>query len=389
MSYLTQLNLQNFRCYDQVRLGDIVPSLIVFCGPNGAGKTNILEAVSLLTPGRGLRGVKASDMQRHGGQTPWGVSAQVDIGGGDVKLGTGLNPTTGRRMVRINGADAKSQNALSDYLSCLWLTPQMDRLFLEGASGRRKFLDRLIFTFDSGHLGRVTRFENAMRQRSKLLQEGETDLVWLGSLESQMAETGVSIAAARLDFVERLQNSCDCADDCADVTEDVFFPKASVHARGTIEELLQNSPAVEVEKLYAYQLVQSRQRDALVGGASTGPHKSDMHVVYTAKNMEAAQCSTGEQKALLIGLVLAHGHLMMAERGAPPVLLLDEIAAHLDEDRREALFARLISMGGQVWMTGTDLVLFESVQGKAQFFEVENAKIIPVLEHQEELKNQA
>ena len=324
-------------------------------------------------------------MQRHGALNSWGVSAQIDIDGGDVKLGTGLNPTTGRRMVRINGVDAKSQNALSDYLSCLWLTPQMDRLFIEGASSRRKFLDRLIFTFDAGHSGRVTRFENAMRQRSKLLQEGEADLVWLNSLESQMAETGVSIAAARLDFVERLQNSC----DCADASEDMFFPKASVQARGTIEELLQNSPAVEVEKLYAYQLEQSRARDALVGGASTGPHKSDMHVVYTTKNMEAAQCSTGEQKALLIGLVLAHGRLMMAERGAPPVLLLDEIAAHLDEDRREALFARLMAIGGQVWMSGTDAVLFESIADKAQFFEVGNAKISPVLEHQEKLQNQA
>ena len=248
----------------------------------------------------------------------------------------------------------------------------MDRLFLDGASGRRRFLDRLIFTFDAGHSGRVTRYENAMRQRSRLLQEGNADPSWIASLESQMAETGVAIAAAREDFVGKIQNSC----DHADTDEENFFPKAKLQARGTIEELLQNSPAVEVEKLFTYQLEQSRERDALVGGASTGPHKGDLHVTYAAKNIEASQCSTGEQKALLIGIVLAHSRLMTAERGAPPVLLLDEIAAHLDEDRRAALFERLEKLGGQVWMTGTDPILFDSIANKARFFTVESAQII-------------
>ena len=360
-------------------MSDIQSGLIVLCGPNGAGKTNILEAISLLTVGRGLRSAKATDMQRHDGNYSWGVSAQVDIDGGDVKLGTGLNADTGRRMVRINGIDAKSQAALSDYLACLWLTPQMDRLFIDGASARRKFLDRLIFTFDAGHSGRVTRYENAMRQRSKLLQEGQgeatsADPVWIKSLEAQMAETGVAIAAARLDFTDRLQQSCDKVED----QEENFFPRATLQARGTIEELLQNAPAVEVEKLYAYQLERARPRDAIVGGASTGPHKSDLHVLYSAKKMEAAQCSTGEQKALLIGLVLAHSRLMAAERGVPPVLLLDEIVAHLDETRRAALFERLINLGGQVWMTGTDPVLFDAITDQAQFFTIENARILPV-----------
>lgn len=372
MSYLTQLNLQNFRCYEGARIQNIESGLIVLCGPNGAGKTNILEGVSLLTAGRGLRGVGAHEMQRHDSRQSWGVSAKVMTGGGEVALGTGLNPQTGRRIVRINGVDAKSQTALSDYIGCLWLTPQMDRLFLDGAMGRRKFLDRLIFTFDPGHSGRVTRYENAMRQRSKLLQDEErAEPIWLNSLEAQMAETGVAIAAARLDFVGRLQNSCNRADS----TEENYFPKASLAAKGTIEELLQNTPAVEVEKLFSYQLQQSRPRDALVGGASTGPHKSDLSVNYKAKNIAAAQCSTGEQKALLIGITLAHSRLMAAERGAPPVLLLDEIAAHLDEDRRQALFERLQNLGGQVWMTGTDPILFRSIVGKAQFFDVELAQI--------------
>ena len=378
MSFLTQLNLQNYRCYEHVRLNDSRHGLIVLCGANGAGKTNILEAISMLSPGRGVRGVKASDMQRHGAPAPWGVSAQINHDGVDVKLGTALNPDTGRRVVRINGADAKSQNALSDYISCLWLTPQMDRLFIEGASGRRKFLDRLIFTFDAGHSGRVTRFDNAMRQRSKLLQEGsskngphrkEPDALWLKTLETQMAETALAISAARLDFIERLQKACEQSDG-------KFFPRAKLGLTGTIEELLQSTPALEVERLYLYQLEQSRPRDAIVGGATTGPHKSDLDVSYIEKNMEAAQCSTGEQKALLIGLVLAHGRLMLAEKGTLPVLLLDEVAAHLDEDRREALFEILISMGGQVWMTGTDPVLFKSIENKAQFFTIEDATIL-------------
>ena len=371
MSYLTQITLQNFRCYEQVRLEPLDSGLIVLCGPNGAGKTNILEAVSILTPGRGIRGVKALDMQRYDSPQAWGISAKVMTGGGDVTLGTGINPENERRMVRINGVTAKSQIALSDYLACLWLTPQMDRLFIDGASERRRFLDRMIFAFDPGHSGRVTRYENAMRQRSKLLQEEKQEASWLTGLEAQMAETGIAIAAARLDFIGRLQDSCAQADS----EEENYFPKARLVAKGTIEELLQKSPAVEVEKLFAYQLEQSRNRDSQTGGAATGPHKSDMDVVYATKNMPAAHCSTGEQKALLIGLVLAHGRMMAAERGAPPVLLLDEIAAHLDEKRRIALFERLQKLGGQVWMTGTDPVLFDSINQKAQFFDVESAQI--------------
>jgi DNA replication and repair protein RecF len=379
MSFLTQLTLQNFRCYEQIRLSDIDAGLIVLCGPNGAGKTNILEAVSLLTAGRGIRGVSAIDMQRHNAPQSWGISGRIDTGGSEVTLGTALNADTKRRMVRINGVDAKSQNALLDYMACLWLTPQMDRLFIEAASGRRKFLDRLIFTFDSGHSGRVTRYENALRQRSKILQDDNPDASWLDGLEAQMAETGVAIAAARRDFTERLQNFCvkmnEAENSINNAKEDQYFPKAILTAKGTLEELLGHSPAVEVEKIFAHQLVQSRRRDALVGGATTGPHKSDLDVFYKTKNMPAAQCSTGEQKALLISIVLSHSRMMAAERGAPPVLLLDEIAAHLDEERRAALFDHLESLGGQVWMTGTDTMLFEKIQQKAQFFDVNNAQI--------------
>lgn len=371
MSYLTQLTLQNFRCYKSIRLENLDSGLIVLCGPNGAGKTNILEAVSILSPGRGIRSAKAMDMQSHHHGAPWGVSSIISVDQGDVTIGTGLNPENDRRTIRINGVTAKNQTALSDYLACLWLTPQMDRLFLDGASARRRFLDRLIFTFDAGHSGRVTRYENAMRQRSKLLQEEQAELSWLNSLEAQMAETGIAIAAARLDFASRLQNVCDKTDS----TEESYFPRVKMRVSGTIEELLQNSPAVEVEKMFTYQLEQSRPKDAIVGGAATGPHKSDLAVQYASKNMAADQCSTGEQKALLISIVLAHSRLMMAERGAPPILLLDEVAAHLDEDRRYALFERLQNLGGQVWMSGTDPVLFDSIKNSAQFFAIENAQI--------------
>lgn len=371
MSFLKQLQLFHFRCYESARLDGLPSGLIVLTGPNGAGKTNILEAVSLLTPGRGLRGASMDEIQRRDSPHPWAISCIAETGGAEVQLGTGLDPATGRRIVRINSALAKSQMALSDYLSCIWLTPQMDRLFIDGSGGRRRFLDKLVFTFDPGHAGRVTRYENAMSQRSKLLREGRADPGWLAGLEQQMAETGIAIAAARMDFAQRLQRGI----DAVEAEEEKFFPKARIKTIGTIETLLENSPAVEVEQMFTYQLAESRQRDSETGGASTGPHKSDLAVIFAAKNMPADQCSTGEQKALLIGLVLSHARLMRAETGAAPILLLDEIAAHLDEARRAALFDRLGHIGGQVFMTGTDQNLFEAAYETARFFTVESAQI--------------
>ncbi len=371
MSYIQNLQLHNFRCYDSARLEEIAPGLIVLTGPNGAGKTNILEAVSLLTPGRGLRAAANEDVQKKDAPKAWAIASTVETGGAEVQIGTGLEPGGTKRAVKINGAVAKTQMALSDYLSCIWLTPQMDRLFIDSSGGRRRFFDKLIFAFDAGHAGRVTRYENAMAQRSKLLREGQGDPSWLKSLESQMAETGVSIAAARLDFIVRLQRACDKAHE----NEESFFPKATLHLSGTIEELLGQSPALEVEEMFAYQLDQSRVRDAETGGAVTGPHKGDLMVRYKAKDMPADQCSTGEQKALLIGIILAHARLLQAEKGMPPILLLDEVAAHLDENRRAALFDLLIDLGGQVWMTGTDESLFSAAQKRAQFWGVNRGEI--------------
>ncbi|MEM8833288.1 MAG: DNA replication/repair protein RecF [Pseudomonadota bacterium] len=372
MSFLKKLSLQNFRCYDNALLEGLPSGLIVLQGVNGAGKTNILEAVSLLTAGRGLRSAKATDIQRNQSQNPWVISAIVETEGGDIPLGTGLNPENNRRQIRINGVTAKSQAALSDYLAVLWLTPQMDRLFLEGSSGRRRFLDRMIFAFDSSHSGRVTRYENAMRQRSKLLQEDQQQESWLDSLEAQMAETALAITAARVDFLEKLNASF--IDD-ANVT--AYFPKASIALTGTLENDLHHKPALEVEESFKNTLKQVRPHDARVGGAKEGPHKTDLGVTYLTKEMPAAHCSTGEQKALLISIVLAHSQLMRVDTGMPPVLLLDEIAAHLDEARRAALFEQLQGLGGQVWMTGTDPVLFDSIAQKAQFFTIDSAQILP------------
>lgn len=371
MSFVTELQLTGFRCYESARLDAMAAGPVVLYGPNGAGKTNVLEAVSLLSPGRGLRGAKIAEIQnRKCENAPWSISARVETLYGETRIGTGRDPAKDARLVRINGEAARGQNMLAEYLSCVWLTPQMDGLFIDAAGSRRRFLDRLVFAFDPSHSGRVTRYENAMRQRSRLLQEGangsRADPVWLTGLEETMAETGVAIAAARLDFTLRLQQACGEGD--AGKT----FPLARLRATGTVEELLTNTPALEVEALFKYQLKASRGQDAVSGGAATGPHKGDLAVTYAAKDMPADQCSTGEQKALLIGIVLAHSRLIKAEKGAPPILLLDEVAAHLDDHRRAVLHEILLALGGQVWLTGTDKNLFTDLAAKGTFFSIEN-----------------
>ncbi len=368
MAVCSSLKLSNFRSYDEARIETCRKGLVVLTGENGAGKTNVLEALSLLSPGKGLRGARVMEIQSQKGSTPWAVSATIENRYGPLQIGTGLEGASEKRIVRINGENARGQNALAEHLACVWLTPQMDRLFIDSSRERRKFLDRLVFTFDPGHSGRVTRYENAMAQRSKLLREQKHEPAWLDSLESQMAESGVAIAAARLDFTARLQSAC-----LQESHE--HFPLARLKAAGTLEQLLGNAPALEVEQLFQYQLKESRGVDMLTGGAATGPHKSDLQVWMHEKNMPADQCSTGEQKALLIGLILAHARLIAAERGAPPLILLDEVAAHLDEGRRAALFDVLSDLGGQVWLTGTEESLFSAITGRAQFFRVAAGRI--------------
>ena len=376
MAYIQAIQLGNFRNYPAAELSDLGGHPVILCGPNGAGKTNVLEAVSFLSPGRGLRTAKISEVQNRDAMTaPWSVSALIESSYGPVRIGTGRDGLEEKRIIRINGESARGgQAAMTEYLAVIWLTPQMDRLFVDAASGRRKFLDRMVFAFDPGHSGRTTRYENAMRQRSRLLQVGNADPAWLDGLEATMAETGVAIAAARQDFIRRLQQAVDRTP--SDIQ--AHFPRAVLGLRGTVEELVRRVPALEVEEMLRYQLRASRGQDSTSGGAATGPHKSDLLVQYDAKQMPADQCSTGEQKALLVGMVLAHARMIGAERGAPPVLLMDEVAAHLDEARRAMLYRILLDLKVQVFMTGTDLALFAPLRQDGHFLSVASGQITSI-----------
>ncbi len=370
---VARLSLTDFRSYAQLRI-DAGPGLVVLTGENGAGKTNVLEAVSLLSPGRGLRGARLDEMARQGGDGGFAVAAQLSPSPSGEGLGWGMSsepvadgalPSTGptpnpspsaeglvsigtgtlpsapeRRQVRINGASA-SANALSEWLSVLWLTPAMDRLFAEAASGRRRFLDRLVLALDPAHAGHSARYEAAMRARNKLLGEESPDRDWLTALEARMAEHGAAIGVARAAAVAALAERLGTAPEGP-------FARAliALESGGDADAALLSS---------------NRSRDAAAGRALAGPHRADLLVTHFAKGQPAALCSTGEQKALLIGLILAHADLVAERAGRRPILLLDEIAAHLDPLRRGALFERLGEAGGQVWMTGTEASLFSEI----------------------------
>jgi DNA replication and repair protein RecF len=346
---VSRLTLTDFRSYSSAAI-EAGPGFVLLFGENGAGKTNLLEAVSMLTPGRGLRGAALSEMARRGGSNAWAVAAKLR----DVDLGTGtLPPAPERRQVRINGAPA-SVNSLGEWLSILWLTPAMDRLFSGSTGERRRFLDRLVLALEPGHAHHAARYDAAMRARNKLLSEERWDEAWLASLEDAMAEHGAAIAEARARTVVALDGRL------ADAPDDEFA-RASIALEGWDGGDL------------AASLAANRSRDAGAGRATEGPHRQDLAVIHRAKRMPAAQSSTGEQKALLLGLVLAHAELVAERRGEPPILLLDEVAAHLDPRRRAALFARLQGRG-QVWMTATEASLFDGV-GEASRFLVEPGKV--------------
>ena len=346
---VTRLALTDFRSYASAL---ITPGagFVLLSGDNGAGKTNLLEAVSLLAPGRGLRGAALPEMARIGGGGGFSVAARL----AETELGTGtLAPTPERRLLRVNGAPA-SVNALGEWLAVLWLTPAMDRLFAGSAGERRRFLDRLVLALEPGHAHHSARYEAAMRARNKLLGEERSDLAWLGSLEAAMAEHGAAIAEARARTVagldERLAQAP--ADD---------FAGAAIALEGWAGGEL------------ATALSANRARDAAAARATEGPHRQDLIVLHRSKKLPAARCSTGEQKALLLGIVLAHAELVGDRRGEPPLLLLDEVAAHLDPRRRAALFARLEGRG-QVWMTATERALFDGI-GEATHFAVADGRI--------------
>lgn len=354
---VTRLRLTNFRSYASGELA-VSGAPVVLAGPNGAGKTNVLDAISLLSPGRGLRGSKLAEHTRKGpavGDTLWAVAATVARGDTEYDIGTGMVGGSAGRQVRLNGAPAQSSADLGDVVQLIWLTPAMDRLFIESAGGRRRFLDRLVLGFDAGHARAATRYETAMRERARLLKYGPRDPAWLDALENEMAEAGVLITQTRAATVERLSGALQERGEAG------AFPAASL----ALSDELHLSSAQALRDM----LATSRMRDAEAGRTLVGPHTTDLLVRHTAKRAEARDCSTGEQKALLISIILADAReLSRAREGLAPILLLDEIAAHLDAVRRAALFEEVHALGAQAWMTGTDLSLFDGA--KAEIFEV-------------------
>lgn len=356
---IDRLRLTDFRSYAHADIA-AGPGAVVLTGDNGAGKTNLLEAISLLAPGRGLRRAGLPEMARTGGGGGFAIAATLGCGAdAPVEIGTGTQgEAPGRRLVRVNGAGAAA-NALSEWLSVLWLTPAMDRLFMDSAGGRRRFLDRLTLALVPQHAGHTQRYDAAMQSRNRLLGgERAPDPDWLASLEKQMAEHGAAVDAARRMAIAALGEEIAASDTGP-------FPKGAL----TLEGETWDADAM------AAALAASHRADAAAGRTTVGPHRSDLAVTHLAKDQPAARASTGEQKALLLGLVLAHARVVAARTGRRPVLLLDEVAAHLDETRRAALFAMLEADAMQVWMTGTDVSLFRAIGPQATYIDVSNGRL--------------
>jgi DNA replication and repair protein RecF len=369
-----RLTLTNFRSYRlaQVEVGS---GPIVLVGPNGAGKTNCIEAISFFTPGRGLRRATPQDVAFSEGDGSWAVSAQIEGAGGLATLGTGIDSPIGEdgiltRKNRIDREPVSSAAAFSDHLRVMWLVPAMDGLFDGPASERRRFLDRLVLAVDAGHSSRVAALERALRSRNRLLEEPRPDAHWLDAIEHETAELAVAVSALRVETVARLQAAINVRK-----APGSHFPAAELAVEGWMEKLVALHPAVEIEDRYRAVLRENRARDAAAGRTLEGPHLSDLAVRYAGKDIPAVDASTGEQKALLIGLVLAHAGLLTEMTGFTPVLLLDEVVAHLDPTRRAALHCEIERLGAQVWMTGADAAAFSEAPATAQIFEVTPGQI--------------
>lgn len=360
------IGLEAFRNYSRLDLRlDQAP--VVLWGENGAGKTNLLEAVSLLAPGRGLRRAKVAEMDREGAG-PWRIAATLSTGDGPTEIVTGRDPARDRRTVQLDGKSAGGSAALSALGGILWLTPAQDRLFLEGPSARRRFLDRLILSQDPGHAGRVALYERTLRDRAVLLQQGRADPLWLDVLETRLAANGVAVAAARRALVRAIN-------DALAVGAVSAFPAPRLGLSGDLEDWLETAPAALVEERAAKALQEARPRDAHAGGASVGPHLSDLLCRDSANDEPAERCSTGRQKALLVRLLLTTCRLQADYGEVTPILLLDEIGAHLDARRRDALAEALLDTGAQAWLTGTERGLFSALEGKARFLHIQDARV--------------
>jgi DNA replication and repair protein RecF len=374
---LTLTHFRNYRAASLQTRGDMV----VLVGPNGAGKTNCIEAISFLSPGRGLRRATLDDVADNQGDGSWAVSAEVEGALGLATLGTGIDPqifseqgraeeAAASRRCRIDREPVNSATAFGDHLRMVWLTPAMDGLFMGAASERRRFFDRLVLAIDSQHSGRVSALERSLRSRNRLLEVRNYDDHWCDAIERETAELAVAVAALRGQTVTKLAAMLRARGQAS------AFPSAHIMLDGWMENALIHEPATSVEDRYREILRASRARDAAAGRTLDGPHLTDLQVTYAPKNMPARDASTGEQKALLIGLVLAHANLVAEMTGITPLLLLDEVIAHLDPDRRIALFNELAKLGAQVWMTGADPAAFADVGAASETFDVDSGRIV-------------
>jgi DNA replication and repair protein RecF len=373
---LHRLQLTNFRSYRAAKL-DIARDMVVLIGPNGAGKTNLIEAISLFVPGRGLRRATFDEVAFGEGDGSWAAAIDVEGALGLATLGTGIEPphsgeTAATRQCRIDRETVSSAAAFADHLRVIWLTPAMDGLFSGPGSERRRFLDRLVVAVDAEHRSRVSALERSLRSRNRLLEDPRHDPHWLDAVEHETAELAIAVAALRAETVKRLQGKLAQSRDV-----DPLFPFAEIALSGWIEQMLLDHPATEIEDRYRAALRENRPRDAAAGRTLDGPHLTDLTVVYGPKNIPASDASTGEQKAVLIRLVLAHCGLLEEMTGLSPILLLDEVAAHLDPARRAALFDALSQLGAQVFMTGADPLAFTEISGRAQIFEVNPGVVRP------------
>jgi DNA replication and repair protein RecF len=369
-----RLTLNNFRNYHAASL-ETGAKTIVLVGPNGAGKTNLIEAISFFAPGRGLRRANLDEVAFSEGDGSWAAAAEIEGALGLATLGTGIerpleDGATILRKCRIDREPVGSAAAFADHLRVVWLVPAMDTLFVGAPSERRRFLDRLALAVDAEHGSRVNALERSLRSRNRLLEEARPDTHWLDAVEHETAELAVAVAGQRVETVRRLEAVLASRKGSA-------FPPAEIALDGWMEKLVPEHPAIEIEERYRAVLRDNRARDAAAGRTSDGPHLTDLKVTYAHKGIAAADASTGEQKALLIGLVLAHGRLIAEMTGFAPILLLDEIVAHLDPARRAALHVELAQLGGQVWMTGADPALFAEVENAAMIIDVASGRLEP------------
>jgi DNA replication and repair protein RecF len=376
-AFIRRLTLTNFRSYHAAQVSLERAGPVVLTGANGAGKTNLIEAISLLAPGRGLRRATMEELAFSEGDGAWAVSAEIEGMLGLATLGTGIDPPVAEdavptRRCRIDRESVGSGAAFADHLRVVWLTPAMDPLFNGPASERRRFLDRLVLAVDAQHSSRVAALERSLRSRNRLLEETHSDPHWLDAVEHETAEVAVAVAAARAETVNRLSGALIAARSSAPE-----FPHAEIALEGWMEKLLPTHNALEIEDRYRTLLKDNRARDAAAGRTLDGPHLSDFAVTHAGKGIAACDASTGEQKALLIRLVLAHARLIKEMTGFAPLLLLDEVVAHLDPARRAALYDALAALGAQVWMTGADPAAFGDIVGRAQVFEVRNGGVEP------------